>query len=261
MPGRYAGALVQEPLPHRRGAGPYVRLADRPGQCGRLGLQGRRAVGRGAGQAPSLQASGGGSQHRGVERVGETGGALLVDVDETVGLQAFQGVLVERSGGHGERLAEGQAVQGLALAGTRTVEEVRGALAHGRGDRHRAAPRPLGRVRYPVQQPLVAHRVHQLAQESQIAPAHAVQPVDGEGFEAADAGREQLRGLLTGQRLQGEPRQEFPGPQAGDRARRAAPVRGDDQQTGAAVHGELVDQGRRGVVQQMGVVDEQQSYA
>ncbi|MGX1479120.1 UNVERIFIED_CONTAM: hypothetical protein RKD50_007928 [Streptomyces canus] len=196
-----------------------------------------------------------------MERVGETGGALLVDVDQAVGLQAFQGVQIERAGVHGERLAEGQAVQGLALAVPRAIEEVRGALADGGGDRHRAAPLPLGRVLDLVQQPLLAHRVHHLAQQPQIAPAQAVQPVDGEGFEAADAGREQLRGLLAGQRLQGEARQEFSGPQAGDRARRAGPVRGDDQQTGAAVHGELVDQGRRGVVQQMGVVDDQQPYA
>jgi hypothetical protein len=73
--------------------------------------------------------------------------------------------------------------------------------------------------------------------------------------------RQQLRRLLPGQRLQREARQQFPRPQARHRTRYRVAVGHHDHQAGPAVDGELVDERGRGVVEQMGVVDQQQPYA
>lgn len=92
-----------------------------------------------------------------------------------------------------------------------------------------------------------------------------MQPVHGERSEATGAdrgsGRQQVGGLLAGQRLQGEAGQEFAGPQPGDRARDRGAVGGDDQETSASVHRQLMDEGGGGVVEQVRVVDQEQPYA
>ncbi|CAM5401085.1 hypothetical protein SCHAM137S_03278 [Streptomyces chartreusis] len=190
---------------------------------------------------------------------------MVVGMDQRVGLQVFQGADIEPVRLHvqRQRLGEGQAFEDLALFGAGAVEDVRGAFAHGRGHRHRAAPRPLRRVLDSGEQSAFAYRARQVAHQPQVAPAQAVQPVDRERFEAGAPrfGGQQPGGVLAGQRLQGEAGQEFAGPQPADRAGRGGAVGGDDQEPGASVHGQLVDQGGRGVVEQMGVVDQQQPYA
>ncbi|CAM5359606.1 hypothetical protein SVIOM342S_01764 [Streptomyces violaceorubidus] len=122
--------------------------------------------------------------------------------------------------------------------------------------------RPLVRVRHRHSAGPPAHGGQQFAQQPQVPPAQAVQPVDGERLQGGvRAGREQFGGLLAGQRFQGEARQQLTGPQPGHRARYGGAVGGDDQEAGAAVHGELVHEGGGGVVEQVCVVDQQQPYA
>lgn len=102
----------------------------------------------------------------------------------------------------------------------------------------------------------------QVAQQPQVSPAQAVQPVDGERLQGSvRAGREQFGGLLAGQRFQGEARQQLTGPQPGHGVRYGGAVGGDDQEAGTAVHGELVHEGGRRGVEQVRVVDQQQPYA
>ncbi|PPS86085.1 hypothetical protein BZZ08_03681 [Streptomyces sp. MH60] len=199
-----------------------------------------------------------------MQGVCEPGGAVVVDGDQSLGLQILQdpnvqGVAVQVQG---QGLGEGEAFEGLPLRGAGAVEDVGGALAHRGGDRHRSPPCPLVRVRHPHQPAPLAHGGHQVTQQPQVPAAQAVQPVGGERLQGGvRAGREQFRGLLAGQRFQGEARQQLTGPQPGDRARHGGAVGGDDQEAGAAVHGELVHEGGGGVVEQVGVVHQQQPYA
>lgn len=89
-----------------------------------------------------------------------------------------------------------------------------------------------------------------------------MQPAHGERFQRpARARGDEPRRLLGGQGPEGEPGQQLAGPQPGHRGGRRGAVGDDDHQPGAAVHGELVDEGGGGVVQQMRVVDQQQPYA
>ena len=182
---------------------------------------------------------------------------MVVDLDQTVGLQRFEGAEVQVVQVRGQGLGEGEAVQGLAFERAGTAENRGDAFADGRGQRDRAAPGPLIGAGDGGQQP--AHRPEQVAQQPQVAPAQAAQPLRGERVERAGAGGEQPAGLLLGQRLQRQARQEFAGPQPGDRAGHRRAVRGDDQQPGAPVHGELVDEGSGGVVEQVRVVHQQRA--
>jgi len=85
--------------------------------------------------------------------------------------------------------------------------------------------------------------------------------VDGERVQPdARAGRQELCRAVVRERAEDEPREEFVGPQAGDRGGRGGAFGGDDQQAGAALDGELVDEGGGGVVQEVGVVDQQQAH-
>ena len=61
----------------------------------------------------------------------------------------------------------------LALLGAGAFEDLDGAFADGRGDRHRAPPRPRVRLGQACEQAVFAHRVHQVVQEPQIALAQA----------------------------------------------------------------------------------------
>ncbi len=198
-----------------------------------------------------------------MQGVGEADGAPVVDVDQGVGLQLLQGT--EGEGGQVQRqgLGEREAFEALALVGAGAAEDMCGALAYGGGDRYRAAPRPRVRVRRAAEQPALAGPDDQVAQQPQVSPAQAVQPVHGARLQAVAvrSARQQPAGLLAGQRLQGEAGQEFAGPQPGDRARDRGAVGRDDQQTGASVHGQLVDEGGGGVVEEMRVVDQEQPYA
>ncbi len=199
-----------------------------------------------------------------MQRVRETGGPVVVDGDQALGLQVLQGPQAEGVPVQvqGQGLGEGQPVKGLPLLRAGAVQDPGGALADHRRDRYGSPPRPQARAGHRREQALLAHGGQQLAQQPEVSAAQAVQPVHGERFQAgAGPGREEFRGLLAGQRLQGEARQQFPGPQPGHRARHGGAVGGDDQEPGAAVYGELVQQGGGGVVQQMGVVDQQQPYA
>ncbi len=182
---------------------------------------------------------------------------MVVDGDQTLGLQAFQRSQVEGVQVQGQGFGEGEAFERLPLLGAGAVEDVGGALAHRRGDRHRSPPRAPSRVRHRHEQPFLAHRGRQLAQQPQVSPAQAVQPVHGERLQVSlSPRREEFGGLLAGQGLQGEARQQLPGPQPGHRARHGGAVGDDDQEAGAAVHGELVHEGGGGAVEQVGVVDQ-----
>lgn len=235
----------------------YVGLLDPAGQGGRLGVEGG-GVRLGRPRQPSgPQPARRGPQHRPVQRVGETDGTVVVGLDQAVGLQHFEGAEVQVVQVRRQGLGEGEAVQGLAFERAGPAEDRGGAFTDGRGQRDGSPPGPLVGVRDGGQQP--AHRPQQVAQQPQVAPAQTAQPVGGERVERADAGREQPAGLLLGQRLQRETRQEFAGPQPGDRAGHRGAVRGDDQQAGPSVHGELVDEGGGGVVEQVRIVHQQRA--
>ncbi len=197
-----------------------------------------------------------------MQRVGEADAALVVDVDQCLGLQAFQDVEVEVVERGRQRLGEREAFEDLALLGAGVVEDLRGALADCGGDRHRAAPRPLVGVGGPGEQPALAHRAEQVAQQPQITLAEAVEAFHGEGVQrAARTRREQLGRLLPGQRLQRETRQQLPCPQPRYGAGHGLAVGHHDHQTGTGVHGELVHERGRGVVEEVGVVHHQQPHA
>ncbi|GAA3308796.1 hypothetical protein GCM10020295_71750 [Streptomyces cinereospinus] len=194
--------------------------------------------------------------------MGEADGAVVVDVHQAVVFEAFEDAEAEGVQGKREGFGEGEAVEGLAFGGRGAVQGGPDPVADRRGDRHRAAPRPLVRARDGGEQPAVAHRAEQVAQQPQVALAEPAQPVRGERLQrAARAEGEEFLRLPRGQRLQGEPGQQLAGPQPGHRAGHGRGVPGDDQQAGAAVHGELVDQGGGGVVEQVRVVDQQQPHA
>lgn len=189
---------------------------------------------------------------------------MVVDGDQAFGLQVLQDPYVERVRVQvqGQGLGEGEPFERLPLLGAGAVEYLGGALADRRGDRHRSAPRPLVRVRHRHEQAALADGGQQVAQQPQVSPAQAVQPVDGERLQGSvRAGREQFGGLLAGQRFQGEARQQLTGPQPGHGVRYGGAVGGDDQEAGTAVHGELVHEGGRRGVEQVRVVDQQQPYA
>lgn len=254
-------ALLDEPLPHGCPQRPYVGLVDLPCQLDRLVLEGRAALVRGAGQPPGPQSAYRGPQDRAVQRMGESYGALVVDVDQAVGLQAFEDAQVEVVGGRRQGVGEGEEFEGLALVGVDAADDVSRAFAHGRGQGQRAAPGLFVRARDSGQQALFAQRAGQVAQQPEVAVAQSVQPVHGERLQSATGTRcgQPVR-LLVRQRLQGEAGQQLTGPQPGHRAGHRYVVRGHDQQPGAALHRQLVDQGGRGVVEEVCVVDEQGPY-
>lgn len=196
-----------------------------------------------------------------MQGVGEPGGARFVDGDQAVGLQALQGAGVEGVQVEGQGLGEGEAFEALALCGAGPVQDVGGAFPDRRGHRHPSPPGLPSGALDRHEQALVAHGGQQFAQQPQVAPAQAVQPVGGERFQDGVLGRrEQFGGLLARQRLQRQARQQFPGPQPGHGAGHGGAVGGGDQEPGAAVQGELVDESGGGVVQQVRVVDQQQPY-
>ena len=116
-----------------------------------------------------------------MQGVGEAGGARVVDADQAVGLQDFEGPEVRVVQAQRQRFGEGEAVQGLAFERAGAAEDAGGALTHGRGQRHRAPPHPFLGARDVRELP--PHRAQQVAQQPQIAPAQAVQPVGGERVE------------------------------------------------------------------------------
>lgn len=196
-----------------------------------------------------------------MQGMGESYGALVVDVDQAVGLQAFEDAQVEVVGGRRQGVGEGEEFEGLALVGVDAADDVSRAFAHGRGQGQRAAPGLFVRARDLGEQALFAQGTGQVAQQPEVAVAQSVQPVHGERLQSATGTRcgQPVR-LLVRQRLQGEAGQQLTGPQPGHRAGHRYVVRGHDQQPGAALHRQLVDQGGRGVVEEMCVVDQQGPY-
>ncbi len=167
---------------------------------------------------------------------------------------------MSRSRGRGSAKARRSSVSRSSGRTRSSTWAVRSRTAAVTGTGPRQAP-PAG-LRDRGEQPPFAHGGEQLAQQAQIAPAQPVQPACGEGVGGDSlGGREQVGGLVAGQRRQGEAGQQLPGPQPGHGARHGHALRGDDQEPGAAVHGELVHEGGGGVVEQVGVVDQQQAYA
>lgn len=194
-----------------------------------------------------------------MQRVGERDPAGVVHGDQTGRLQPFEDIEVEVVQRQPGRFGEGEAFQDLALAGRTALQHGREPVADGRGDGQRPAPGALTGAGDGDQALPGPERGHQGAQQPQIAPAQPVQPPHGERLEPGRA--EEGRDVLLGQRGEGQPGQQLPGPQPGHRAgRRRLVARGDDQ-PGAPARGQLVDQRGGVLVQQMGVVHDEEPDA
>ena len=187
----------------------------------------------------------------------EAGRRPVVDVDEPPGLQAFEHGLRQDRGL--QRLAERQQFHRLPLLRVDVADGGLRQLADTRGDRHRAPPGP--RAGFPGQPPARADGVDQLAQQPQVALARPVQTTGGESLHVAAQLRLDEPGpCLPGKGVQGQARQEVTRPEPRHRFRRAAVRPGQDEQASPSVHRQVVDQRRRGVVEQVGVVHDQHAH-
>ncbi|GAA3148843.1 hypothetical protein GCM10017687_77740 [Streptomyces echinatus] len=191
--------------------------------------------------------------------MGQGDAPLVVDVDQAVRLQGFEDVRFQLVQRHGQGLGEGEAFEGVASARAGPLQRGGEPLTDGRGDRQRTPPGPFAGARHGRQPAGPGERGHQIAQQPQIAPARPVQPAHGERLQPG-AGQ-QLGGVLAGQRAEGQPGQQLPGPQPGHRGGRGHAVRRGHDQSGAPVHGQLVHQGGGGLVQQLRVVHHEDPHA
>ncbi len=148
-----------------------------------------------------------------MQGVGQADAVVVVDVDQALGLQVFQSGEVEVVGVEGQGFGEGEPVEGVALRAGGAVQEAGGAGAHRGCQGHGPAPGPGARGGGGPGGS--AYGVHEFPQQPQVTVAQAVQPVGGERFGGVVRVRpEQAHGVLTGQGRQGQPGQQFPGPQA-----------------------------------------------
>lgn len=257
VPRRDRLSLRDEPLPHGRVRLPYVGALDPGRQRGGLRRQGRRALLRPARQPPRPQPAGRGPQHRAVQgwarRTAPSSSTCTVPSASRRSRAGRSRSSMDR--GNGSANARSSSVSRSARSRTRAVRS-RTVVVTGIGPRHAQSSDPGSRVSSPLSRTAPSSsrssrrsprhsRCSRLTVSGSRLPRRPPRPAGPSPRGAAVPGRgaAAARRSTAGRRRRGRGRRRWRRPAAG-----------------CAVHGELVDEGGRGVIEQMSVVDQQQPY-